>query len=106
MLRMGYNEKLARRRHAKGDQPFLTFRMVGVGTRHCQEVIENTRSLLKRNPMLVQVLRSLGRVPLKMHSLILSFEFPKVYLLFRLTWIKPVLVGPAERDETAGGEPS
>jgi hypothetical protein len=42
--------------------------------------------------MLAEVLRSLGRVPLKMHALILSLQSPEVYLLSRLTRISPVAV--------------
>ena len=42
--------------------------MVGVGTCRCQWVIENTGRFLKLNPMLSEVVRSLGSVPLNIHA--------------------------------------
>jgi hypothetical protein len=59
-LRVRHNQKLAGRRHAESDQPFLAFRMVGVGTCRCQWVIENTGRFLKLNPMLSEVVRALA----------------------------------------------
>ena len=70
-LDMGHNKKPTGRRHAKGDEPVLSFRMVGVGARHCQRVIKDTCSLFKRDPMLAETLSTLGRVPFKMHAPIL-----------------------------------
>jgi hypothetical protein len=57
-----------------------------------QGIAEDGECFLKLNPRLAEVLRSLGRVPLKMHALILSLQSPEVYLLFRLTRISPVPV--------------
>jgi len=77
-------QKPAPRRHAKGDQPFLTLRMVGVGARRGHRVIKCTRCFLKRNPMLEEVLRSLSRVPFKIHALILSWHALQVYFMVGL----------------------
>jgi hypothetical protein len=73
-LGMRYDQKLAGRRLAKGDQSFLSFRMVGVGTRRGKRVIENARCFVKRNLMFAEILRSLCRVPFKLHALILYFQ--------------------------------
>ena len=53
--------------------------MVGVGAGYRKWVIENTRSLRKRNPMLAEVFRRLDSVPLKTHAPILSLKSAKVY---------------------------
>jgi hypothetical protein len=39
--------------------------------------------------MLAQIPRRLGRVPFKVHTLILSLHYPKLQLLFLLTSKKP-----------------
>ncbi len=62
-LGVRHNQKPARRGHFESDYPFLTFRVIGVGTRHCQRVVERTGGFFKCYPVLAEVLSRLDGVP-------------------------------------------
>jgi hypothetical protein len=51
----------------EGDEPVFAYRVIGIGTRHGEGVMEGRSGLIERNPVLSLIDRCLLRIPLKLH---------------------------------------